>query len=202
MRKIIVAQFLTLDGVAQAPGAKDEDLENGFKYGGWQVPFFGDEDGEIMSYAFDNMGAMLLGRKTYDIFASYWPNVGKGQELVEPDDTVIATIMNETPKYVASHADSLMEWENGNVTHLKDVAKEINELKQQDGKHIIVWGSGDFVQTLMREHLVDEYFLLVHPLVLGSGKKLFIDGSAKQDLELISSKTTKNGVLVLNYQVK
>ncbi|MDB5176460.1 MAG: deaminase-reductase protein [Candidatus Saccharibacteria bacterium] len=204
MRKVIVSQFLTLDGVAQAPGGPDEDTDSGFAYGGWQVPYFGEDDSDTMSYVFDNMGAMLLGRKTYDIFADYWPHAGDGeQELIGDNDASIATLMNGVPIYVASHADTLKSWDNGDVTHLgDDLATEINALKQQDGKDIIVWGSGDLVQSLIRENLIDEYFLMIHPLVLGTGKKLFGDDIPKQDLELTSSKTSKSGVLVLTYSVK
>jgi dihydrofolate reductase len=202
MRKVIVAQFLTLDGVSQAPGAREEDREAGFDYGGWQVEFMNAEDSEVMAPIFDNMGAMLLGRKTYDIFADYWPHAGDGeQDLVVEDDASIAKVMNSVPIYVASHADMLKEWDGGDVTHLKDITKEVNELKQQDGKDIIVWGSGDFVQTLMKESLIDEYFIMIHPLVLGTGKKFFRDGSAYQKLKLVSSNTTSTGVLVATYSV-
>lgn len=203
MRKIIVAQFLTLDGVSQAPGGKEEDTEGGFTHGGWQVPFMGAEDGEVMTPLFENMGAMLLGRKTYNIFASYWPNVGKGQDLVSQDDTSIAELMNNTPIYVAAHTENIMDWPGGNITRLgADLVAEINELKQQDGKDIIVWGSGDFTQTLMREKLIDEYFLMIHPLILGSGKKLFKEDSPYQELELTSSQTTKSSVFVATYRVR
>ena len=203
MRKVIVAQFLTLDGVAQAPGGHEEDQESEFPYGGWQVPYMSSEDGEIMSYVFDNMGAMLLGRKTYDIFADYWPHAGDGkQELIDEGDSSIAKLMNSVPIYVASRSDLAKEWDGSKVTRLQDVAKEVNELRQQDGKDIIVWGSGDFVQTLIKEDLVDEYFIQIHPLILGTGKKLFKDNLPKQELELVSSSLSKTGVITLTYRVK
>ena len=205
MRRVIVAQFLTLDGVAQAPGGREEDQEAGFEYGGWQVPFFQDnpENGEVMNYAFNNMGAMLLGRRTYDIFADYWPHAGDGeQELIDEDDASIAKIMNSVPIYVASRGNSLKEWDGGDVTHLQDITKEVNELKQQEGKDIIVWGSGDLVQTLIKEDLVDEYFLLIHPLILGTGKKLFNAGLPKQELEVAFSQVMENGVVAATYRVK
>lgn len=203
MRKVIVAQFLTLDGVAQAPGAREEDQEAAFPYGGWQVPYMSSEDGEIMSYVFDNMGAMLLGRKTYDIFADYWPHAGDGnQELIDKGDSSIATLMNSVPIYVASRSDLVKEWDGSEVTRLQDIAKEVNELRQQDGKDVIVWGSGDFVQTLIKENLVDEYFVQIHPLILGTGKKLFKDNLPKQDLELVSSSLSKTGVITAIYRVK
>lgn len=156
-----------------------------------------------MNYAFDNMGAMLLGRRTYDIFADYWPHAGDGeQELIDDGDVSIAKIMNSVPIYVASHGNSLKEWDGGDVTHLQDIPTEVNELKQQDGKDIIVWGSGDFVQTLIKENLVDEYFLLIHPLILGTGKKLFKEGLPKQELEVASSKVMESGVIGVTYRVK
>ncbi len=203
MRKVIVAQFLTLDGVSQAPGGRKEDKEAGFPYGGWQVPYMSAEDGAVMAYVFDNMGAMLLGRKTYDIFADYWPHAGDGnQELIDEGDSSIATIMNSVPIYVASRSELAKQWDGSEVTHLQDIGREVNELRQQDGKDIIVWGSGDFVQTLIKEGLVDEYFIQIHPLILGTGKKLFHDGLPKQELELLSSQLTKSGVFSATYRVK
>lgn len=204
MRKVIIAQFLTLDGVSQAPGGREEDKEEGFPYGGWQMPYLaaaGAEADEIMSRIFDNMGAMLLGRKTYDIFASYWPHAGDDPNLADDSGKELTTLMNSVPIYVASHADTLNTWEGGDVTHLHDITKEITELKQQEGKDIIVWGSGDFAQALMREGLVDEFALTIYPLVLGTGKKLFTDSSPKLDLELIYSTTTTNGVIAATYRV-
>lgn len=205
MRKVIVSQFLTLDGVAQAPGGREEDKEAGFEYGGWQVPYFQEnpENEEVMSYVFNNMGAMLLGRRTYDIFADYWPHAGNGsQELIDEGDSSIAKLMNSVPIYVASHANSIKEWDGGDVTHLQDIAKEVTELKHQDGKDIIVWGSGDFVQTLIKEQLVDEFVLTIHPLVLGTGKKLFREGLPKIELDVVSSRVLKNGVIAVTYAVK
>lgn len=204
MRKVIVSQFLTLDGVSQAPGGREEDQEAGFAYGGWQVPYMNPEDGQAMSYIFDNMGAMLLGRKTYDIFADYWPHAGDGeQELVDEEDASIATLMNGVPIYVASRAGTVKEWDGGDVTVIgADLAREIDAMKQQDGKDIIVWGSADFVQTLISEKLVDEFFLMIHPLVLGTGKKFFKDGLPKQELNLESSSTLSSGVTVLTYSMQ
>ncbi|MDB5183402.1 MAG: dihydrofolate reductase [Candidatus Saccharibacteria bacterium] len=206
MRKLIIAQFLTLDGVSQAPGGPEEDTENEFKYGGWQIPYMGEDDGNVMAQIFDNMGAMLLGRKTYDIFADYWPHAGDGeQELIGEEDASIAKLMNGVPIYVASHADAIKEWDNETtkVTHLgADLATEINQIKQQDGKDIIVWGSGDLAQSLMEYGLVDEYFLMIYPLILGTGKKFFHDGFPKSELELKSSKTLSSGVFVGTYSTK
>ncbi|MFS4459260.1 dihydrofolate reductase family protein [Bdellovibrio sp. HCB2-146] len=192
MRKLIVISFLTLDGVMQAPGGKDEDPENGFKYGGWQVPFFGDDD--AVSKEMEKAGALLIGRKTYDIFAAYWPTVGR-------EVPVFGDFMNKITKYVASRTLKKTEWENSILLDL-DITKSIKKIKAEPGKDIYVFGSGDFCQTLMRENLVDEYFLMIHPLVLGEGKRFFREGSRKQDLEVISSSTGKSGILFVRYKVK
>lgn len=193
MRKLIPISFLTLDGVMQAPGGKEEDTENGFPYGGWQLPFFSDDDDRVAE-EMKKAGALLIGRKTYDIFASYWPTIGR-------DIPVFGEFMNKIPKYVASKTLQSAEWENSFL--LKgDTAKAIAELKAQPGKDIYMFGSGDLIQTLMREKLVDQYILMLYPLVLGTGKKLFREDSAKQDLELLHSKTTSKGVLILDYKMK
>ena len=166
----------------QAPGGKDEDTENGFKYGGWQVPFFGDDD-DTIPVTLNNAGALLIGRKTYDIFAGYWPTTGKDIEF-------FGDIMNKIPKYVASKTLQKTDWENS--TLLKgDVAEAVAKLKIEPGKDIYMFGSGNLCQTLM-----------IHPLVLGQGKRLFQAEGPKQDLELIKSKTTQSGILVLTYKVK
>jgi len=192
MRKIVVSEFLTLDGVMQAPGDPNEDRSGGFDKGGWQLPFFDDAFGEFVGAGFAESGAFLLGRLTYDNFAAYWPN--------QPADDPVAGPMNETPKYVVS--TSLSEplvWQNSTLIR-DDVAGSIRRLKEEDGKNIQVIGSGELVQTLIREGLVDEYQLMVHPIVLGSGKKLFRDGADTGNLELIESKTTTTGVLLLRYR--
>lgn len=191
MRKLIVSTFLTLDGVMQAPGAPNEDTDGGFKYGGWQVPFFEDDGAEVAA-TFHTADALLLGRKTYDIFAAYWPNA---------KDVPFADAMNNITKYVASRTQDKLNWQNSILLE-DDVAETVAKLKQQEGKDIIVVGSGELAQTLMRHNLIDKYSLLIHPLVLGSGKRLFREDSPRQDLELLESKTTKNGVLVVTYKIK
>lgn len=191
MRKLVVISFLTLDGVMQAPGGKEEDNEGGFKYGGWQLPFFGDD---TVSEELGKMGALLIGRKTYDIFASYWPTAGKSIEKFGP-------FMNNITKYVASKTLQKTEWQNS-ILLKGDVAEAVAGLKEEAGKDIYMFGSGDLCQTLMRHNLITEYLLMIHPLALGDGKQLFQQGSPKQDLELLKSKTTKDGILVLTYKVK
>jgi dihydrofolate reductase len=190
-RKLIVISFLTLDGVMQAPGGKDEDPEGGFKYGGWQLPFFGDD---TVSAELGKMGALLLGRKTYDIFASYWPTEGKNIETFGP-------LMNNIPKFVASKTLKKTEWQNSQLLQ-GDVVEAIARLKMEEGKDLYVFGSGNFCQTLMRCNLIDQYLLMIHPLALGDGKHLFQHGGPKQDFELLKSKITNDGILVLAYKVK
>ena len=192
-RKLILISFLTLDGVMQAPGGKEEDTSGGFKSGGWQLPFFEDPDDTIERQV-NNAGALLLGRKTYDIFAGYWPSADKNNPFTE--------FMNRVPKYIVSRSKRKIEWENSKQLE-GDLHEAIQKLKQEDGKDIIIFGSGDLAQTLMRMKLLDEYVLLIYPLVLGEkGKRLFNEDSPKQDFELVSSKATKMGALSLLYRLK
>lgn len=193
MRKLIVISFLTLDGVMQAPGGKDEDPSDGFKYGGWQVPFWGDED-QSMPDGLAQAGALLIGRKTYDIFASYWPTTGK-------DIDVFGPFMNNITKYVASKTLRNTEWQNS-ILLKGDVVEAVTKIKNEPGNDIYMFGSGDLCQTLMRHHLIDEYFLKIYPITLGEGKRLFHADGPKQDLELVKSKISKMGVASLTYKVK
>lgn len=191
-RKLIVISFLTLDGVMQSPGGTKEDTSGGFKYGGWQMQFFGDD--YDLTKDSRKAGALLLGRKTYDIFASYWPTIGKDMEWWGP-------FMNNIPKYVASKTLRKTKWRNS-VLLEGDTAKAVARLKKEPGKDIYMFGSGDLCQTLMRKNLIDEYLLMIHPLALGKGKRLFREDGPKQDLELLKSKITKAGIFVLTYKVK
>jgi dihydrofolate reductase len=192
MRKVIVSEFLTLDGVMQAPGDSDEDREGGFEHGGWQLPYFDEVAGSAVSEGFGSVGGLLLGRKTYELFAAFWPN--------QPADDPFAATMNSLPKFVASRTlEEPLKWENS--TLLKgDAAEEVAKLKEESGGDLQVIGSGDFAQTLMQHDLVDEYALMVHPLVLGSGKRLFRDGNPRTGLRLVDTKTTTTGTLILTYQ--
>lgn len=175
----------------QAPGAPNEDVDGGFRYGGWQAPYF-EDDGMEVAATFHTADALLLGRKTYDIFSAYWPNA---------KDVPFADAMNNITKYVASRTKDKLGWQNSILLE-GDVVESVVKLKQQEGKDIIVVGSGELAQTLMQHNLIDKYSLLIHPLVLGSGKRLFRANSPRQDLELLESKTTKNGVSVMTYAVK
>ncbi len=196
MRKLIVQEFLTLDGVMQAPGEKNEDTEGGFKNGGWQIPYTDEVFGKIIVKAFTDADALLLGRKTYDLFAAYWPTAKVDLEIAKP--------INKMAKYVASRTLDNLTWQNSHL--LKgDIIEEIKKVKDQAGppaqagKNILVIGSGDFAQTFMQGNLIDEYQLFIHPLVLGNGKKLFREGGPKQNLTLLHSEITTKGVVILNY---
>jgi dihydrofolate reductase len=159
MRMLRVIEFLSLDGVMQAPGAPDEDTEGGFKHGGWQRPYFDEVLGAAAAEGMAATDAYLFGRKTYEQMASHWPTVS--------DDDPYARHLNSAPKYVASRTLTSVAWEGSTLIE-GDVAEEVSRLKQQPGKNIAVLGSGDLVQTLIEHDLVDEYFLVVFPIVLGS----------------------------------
>src|SRR5262245_63994526 len=168
MRKLVVGTFLSLDGVMQAPGAPDEDRDGGFAHGGWAVPYFDDDLGRIMTNLTDRAGVVLLGRKTYDIFAASWPLAG--------DADPIAAKLNSVPKYVVSETLKTVEW-NNSILLTGNVVEEVTKLKQQPGEEIQVTGSGQLIQTLMKNDLVDEYRLLIFPVILGTGKRLLADGA-------------------------
>ena len=189
MRKLVLIEFVTLDGVMQAPGLADEDTEGGFKHGGWQQPYFDEVFNRAVGETMAAADALLLGRKTYDIFARYWPTAK------DP----IAPIMNNFKKHVPSRTRDRLDWQNS-VLIKGDVAPEIAKLKQQDGKNLLVFGSGTLVQTLIRHELVDELVLVIHPLIVGSGKRLFRDDDDRRPFELVDSKPTTKGVLISRYR--
>jgi len=190
--RLTLHTFLTLDGVMQAPGGPDEDPDGGFSHGGWSFPY-GDQDfGEAISGWFDHASAFLLGRKTYQIFSGYWPQV------TDPGDPV-ASKLNALPKYVASTTLTSVDWHNSALLG-GDLAAEAAKLKEQPGNELQVHGSGGLAQTLIEHDLVDEYRLLYFPVHLGSGKKLFRDGAKAAALRLISATTTGSGVIIATYQ--
>ena len=191
MRRLVVNEFVTLDGVMQAPGDPNEDTSGGFDKGGWQLSYFDEVFGQAIFEGLATTGALLLGRRTYEIFAGHWPH--------QPPDDPLAKIFNEMPKHVVSTtlADPL-PWQNSVVIG-GDVPQEIRRLKQGEGKDVQVIGSGELVQTLARHDLVDEYRLWLHPLTLGGGKRLFREGFEPMRLRLIDSKPTTTGVLILTY---
>lgn len=191
MRLLRVIEFLSLDGVMQAPGAADEDTEGGFRHGGWQRPYFDDVLGATAAEGMAETDAYLFGRKTYEKMAAFWPTA--------PEDDPYGRHMNSTPKYVASRTLQDVEWRNSTLIE-GDVAQEVARLKEQPGKNIAVLGSGDLVQTLLEHDLVDEFFLAVYPLVLGSGKRLFRDSDQVRKLHLVDSKPTSTGGVILTYR--
>ena len=190
--RLTLHTFLTLDGVMQAPGGPDEDPAGGFSHGGWSFPY-GDEDfGAAIAGWFANASAFLLGRKTYEIFSGYWPQV------TDPDDPV-AGKLNALPKYVASTTLASADWHNS-VLLGGDVAAETAKLKEQPGNELQVHGSGGLAQTLIEHDLIDEYRLLFFPVHVGSGKKLFRDGARAAALRLTGATTTSTGVIIATYQ--
>jgi dihydrofolate reductase len=191
MRMLRVIEFLSLDGVMQAPGAPDEDTEGGFRHGGWQRPYFDDVLAASAAEGMAATDAYLFGRKTYEKMAAYWPNVS--------DDDPYARHMNSTRKYVASSTLRDLDWAHSTVIE-GDVAEEVGKLKGEAGGNIAVLGSGELVQTLIANDLVDEFFLAMYPIVLGSGKRLFRGADQARRLTLVDSQTTGTGGLILTYR--
>jgi dihydrofolate reductase len=192
MRKLIINEQLSLDGVMQGPGGPDEDTSGGFRHGGWAMPYFDEAMGKAAGEGMGSAGGLVLGRKTYEIFAGYWPHQG--------DDAPFAGFLNKVPKYVASRTlKEPLEWNNSHLLE-GDVAEAVRKLKEEDGADLVVLGSGDLAQTLMEHGLVDEYSLWIHPLVLGSGKRIFREGGPRFSLKLVDSKTSSTGVLLLTYE--
>lgn len=192
MRKIIVLSFISLDGIMQAPGGPEEDTTDGFKYGGWTFYYFDDFAGKIMGEQLGHEYDLLLGRKTYDIFASYWPYQ---DEEKEP----IAKAFNKAKKYVISATLKSPKWNNSYVIS-SNVVEEIKKLKERVGPELQVHGSGNMIQTLLKNNLVDELWLKTFPVTLGSGKRLFTEGIPARSFELFSSETSPSGVIISNYR--
>lgn len=191
MRKIVVLSFISLDGVMQAPGGPEEDTSDGFKYGGWTVPYSDEFSGNIMGEQLSMPFDLLLGRKTYDMFAGYWPKQDPKGGVAGP--------FNKATKYVVSHHQQKLDWENSELIE-GDVAAKLKELKQQDGPMLQVHGSGNLVQTLLKNDLVDELWLKTYPVMLGKGKRLFAEGVMPAAFELTESKTSPKGVIFANYK--
>ncbi len=191
MRKIVVLTFISLDGVMQAPGGPKEDTSGGFKYGGWTVPYWDEFSGKIMGEQMSMPFDLLLGRKTYDIFASYWPKQDPSGEVAGP--------FNAATKYVVSSTQPILTWENSTLID-GDVVQKLKELKQQDGPILQVHGSGNLIQTLLKYDLVDELWLKIFPVTLGKGKRLFAEGAIPAAFELTESKTSPKGVIFAKYK--
>ena len=191
MAELTLTTFLTLDGVMQAPGGPSEDPSGNFSHGGWLVPLADDDMGKTVIEIFSKADAFLLGRTTYDIFSAYWPKV------TDPGDPV-AGKLNSLPKFVASRTRTTFSW-NG-TTHVRDVVKEVSDLKRRFAREVQVHGSCGLAQTLIENDLIDEYRLLTFPVLLGSGKRLFDAGTVPATLTLVRSHTTSKGVVVSVYR--
>ena len=191
MGELVVITFVTLDGVMQGPGGRDEDTSGGFEHGGWQFPHSDEESGAFLGGVFERPGAYLLGRRTYDIFAGYWP-----KQPVESNE--VAAKLNALPKYVASRTLDGLEWGPGQV--IRDVAAELPALKEQVDGELQVWGSSNLIQSLYEHRLVDRHHVVTYPVVLGTGKRLFERGVTPTGLRLVESRATPKGVVISTYE--
>ena len=192
MAKLVVIEHLTLDGVMQAPGRPDEDRRGGFEHGGWARRGIDPLMQRVMGERMGTSWSLLLGRRTYEDFAAFWPN--------QPEPNPFTEALNNVQKYVASTTlEEPLAWINSTLLR-GDAAEAVAGLKEQPGNNLVVFGSGELVQSLMRRDLIDEYVLLIHPLVLGSGRRLFPDRGASTALRLVDAKTTATGVVIAIYQ--
>jgi dihydrofolate reductase len=194
MRKLIVAAFISLDGVIQAPGGPEEDPGGGFRHGGWIVPYADEATGQAVQDLFSQPFELLLGRRTYDIFAAYWPHV-----RADSPSHAIADLFNSVPKHVATHRSDTLDWQNSRALD-GDLADAIRALKHQDdGVNLLTQGGGDLVRQLLAAGLVDELRFQIYPVVLGRGKRLFGDSAQASAFTLTHSTSTSNGVLITCY---
>jgi dihydrofolate reductase len=192
MRKLIVNEFLSLDGVAQAPGAADEDTSGGFAYGGWHLSYM--EDELAMQWVLASIveaGGFLLGRRTYEIFAAHWPDASE-------EEQVLAEPLNTKPKYVVSRTRTELDWQNSSLLE-GDVGEAVAALKREDGADLHTIGSTELVGTLLDIDLVDEFRLMIDPLLLGGGKRVFRDDGARKALRLVESQVTGTGAILAKY---
>jgi dihydrofolate reductase len=194
MRKVIVDEFMTLDGVVQSPGYVDEDPSGGFKHGGWHMPHLDERAMKWISDGITSAGGFLLGRRTYEIFAAFWPNAGKEQEA-------LARPLNTRPKYVASRTlKAPLAWQNSSLLE-GDIASAVAALKEEDGQDLHVIGSTQLVQTLIEEGLADQIRVMLDPVTVGGGKRLFRDDGALRSLKLVDSQVTSKGSILNTYAV-
>ena len=192
MRKVIVNEWMSLDGVVQAPGHPDEDRDGGFEHGGWHLPYFDDISRNWVVEGYEDAGGFLFGRRTFESLAGYWPNASE-------EEQAIARPLNTLPKYVASRTlTEPLEWANS-VLLGGDVAEAVRALKKEDGGNLHLVGSAEFAQTLIEHDLVDEYRLMIDPLVLGEGKRLFRETGALKSLRLVKSQVATTGAIVATY---
>ena len=190
MRKIIAITQVTLDGVMQAPGGPEEDPRNGFTHGGWAMPFMDAASKRVVDEIIAGDFDMLLGRRTYEIFAPYWPNQG---------DHPIANAFNKATKYVVTRSLNRLDWQKSQRID-GDVVEEVGRLKASDGPELHIWGSGELLQTLIAAELIDEYRIWIFPVVLGEGRRLFENGVPPRGLALVQTQSTPRGVLVNTYR--
>jgi dihydrofolate reductase len=190
MRKLTVNTFVTLDGVMQAPGGPGEDPSGGFKHEGWSVNYWDDTMGQVMGQFMGKPFDLLLGRKTYEIFAAHWPRV---------TNDPAADALNSAKKHVASRTLERVEWQNSTLI-TGDVATYVAALKEQSGPEIQIHGSGNLLQTLMKHDLIDEFQLMIFPILLGTGKRVFADGTIPAGLKLVESQTASTGVVIARYE--
>jgi dihydrofolate reductase len=191
MRKIIAATFVSLDGVMQAPGGPDEDPTGGFQFGGWTFHYWDEVGGAEISEAFSKPFDLLLGRRTYDIFAAYWP--------YQPEGDPIAKSFNAVTKYVATHSPDTLTWHNSKPLG-PDVVASLRDLKQEDGPDLLIQGSSDLIHQLLKADLIDEIRLFIFPLLLGKGKRVFGDDALPAAFKLTKSKTSTTGVIMATYE--
>lgn len=191
MGKIVVFNSVTLDGVMQAPGRPDEDTRGGFPHGGWAIPYADPSLGKTVGESMATSGGILLGRRTYEDFYKVWPN---------RTDNPFTEVLNNSPKYVASRTlKEPLPWMNS-VLLRGDVHQAVADLKARSPKDIVILGSGELIQSLMSHNLIDRYILSIHPLILGSGRHLFPEGSAYASLRLVRTEPTKTGVIITTYE--
>jgi dihydrofolate reductase len=194
MRKLIVAEQISLDGVIQSPGAPNEDPRGDFRLGGWVVPYSDEAIGQELQDLLSRPFELLLGRRTYDIFAAYWPRI--------PEDSGVRGIadrFNSVPKHVATHRSDTLDWQNSHALQ-GNLADAIRALKQQDGADLLTWGSADMVRQLLAAGLVDELRLMIFPVLLGHGKRLFGDNAQPSAFTLVHSTRTPGGVQLTRYE--
>jgi dihydrofolate reductase len=192
MRKVIANEFMSLDGVVQAPGGADEDTSGGFEHGGWHMRYFDELSQKWVLESIVEAGGFLLGRRTYEIFAAYWPNAPE-------EEHVIAQPLNTKPKYVASTTlTEPLEWQNSTVLQ-GDVAEAVAALKREDGADVHVIGSAELVRTLIEQDLVDEFRLMIDPVMLGGGKRIFRDDGSLRPLRLVHGEVTTSGAILATY---
>jgi len=191
MRKIITTTFITLDGVMQAPGGPEEDTTNGFKYGGWSANYWDQIMGDVMTGFMGLPFELLLGKVTYDIFAAYWPTADR--------DMVVAKPFNATKKYVVSHTPQKLSWSNSELV-TGDVVATIKKLKEQSGPDLWIHGSGNLIQTLLKNDLIDRMHVWIFPVTVGNGKRLFAEGTQAKGFKLVDSKVSTTGVIIGTYE--